>query len=354
MIDEMVRKPGPWLSTQKDTGIIISSRVRLARNIAGFRFPGWADEQEAICLCEDLRNALVALPAIADSDPICFDMNSLPPVDKDILKERHLISNELALKGAGSALIVARDEHVGAMINEEDHLRLQAISPGLNLKAVWEKINNVDTQLENRFEYAFSSRLGYLTACPTNVGTGLRASVMMHLSGLRLLNEIDAVIRGLDKMGFAVRGLLGEGSEANGNMFQISNQGTLGETEMQILDNLVEIVEEVAGHEQNARERLMCDQRTYLHDQVARALGVLMFARMLSSTEAIDLLSGLRLGVELAIIRGLSVMDINEIMLLTQPGHLQKMSAKILSIRERDEIRSKIVAEKLKNVHMCD
>lgn len=348
IIDEMVRRPGSWLSTRDDTGIVISSRVRLARNLKGARFPGWAGEQECVELCARLRHVFSNLTSIAD--PICFDMEKLAPVDKDVLKERHLISNELAAKGAGSALIVARDEHVALMINEEDHLRLQAIKPGLDLKAVWEQIDGVDSELEKELDYAYSRRLGYLTACPSNVGTGLRASVMMHLSGLRLLNEIEPLIRGLEKIGFAVRGLLGEGTEANGNMFQVSNQSTLGENERTIIDGLTEIVMEVARHEQNARERLMESRKTYVLDQIGRAFGILTHARVLSSDEAIDLLSGLRLGVELDMLENLTVVGINAIMLLTQPGHLQKMSGKALGPRERDEARAEIVCNKLKDV----
>jgi protein arginine kinase len=236
------------------------------------------------------------------------------------------------------------------MINEEDHLRLQAISPGMNLPAVWDRVNALDTELESRLEYAFSPQLGYLTACPSNVGTGLRASVMMHLSGLRLTNEIQAVVKGLGKLGIAVRGLLGEGTEAHGNMFQVSNQGTLGEAEDAIIEGLIEVVAELTQHEQNARARLMEGRRTYVLDQIGRAYGVLSHARVLSSQEAIDMLSALRLGLELKLIDGLSISGLNEIMLLTQPGHLQKMAGHPLGPEERDELRASTVKRELGNV----
>lgn len=350
VIDDLVKSPGSWLSMAQDTGIVISSRVRLARNVKDVAFPGWAGEDECIRLCSDLLRIFEKVPSVID--PMFLDMGSLKPVDKEVLKERHLISNELAEKGAGSGLLVAKDERIAVMINEEDHIRLQAISPGMNLPAVWKMVNSVDSELENHIVYAFSPRFGYLTACPSNVGTGLRASVMMHLSGLSLMNEIKPVINGLNKIGLAVRGLLGEGTEAYGNMFQISNQATLGESEDAIIGRLVQVVNEVVRHEQNARARLMEGKKTYMLDQIGRAFGVLLHARVLPSKEAVDLLSGLRLGVEFSVVKNLSVAHINEIMLLTQPGHLQKIAGKNLGPEERDQVRARIVREKLKNVKL--
>ena len=348
VIDELVKRPGLWLSPEQSAGIVISSRVRLARNVRGHAFPEWAEDPERRELCQQLRDALTSVRSLADASFV--DMEALDDVDTDVLRERHLISSELAEGDAGSGLVVAGDERIAVMINEEDHLRLQAITPGMNLPAVWEKIDAVDTDLESRVAYAFSPTLGYLTACPTNVGTGLRASVMMHLSGLRLANDAEAVIRGLERIGFTVRGLLGEGTEAYGNMFQISNQSTLGETEEAIIERLTGIASLLACHEQNARERLMEDRRIYVADQIARAFGVLMNARLLSSKEAVDLLSGLRLGVELGLVSGLTLGRINEIMLLTQPGHLQKMTGRVIDSDERDEVRAGIVRRRLKGV----
>jgi len=351
VVDDLLRSPGLWLSKEQHTGIVISSRVRLARNLQGVPFPGWASEEQREKVCEELRAACVAAPSLPES--LYFNMGSLERVDKEVLKERHLISNELAEQGRGSGLILAAQEKIAVMINEEDHLRLQAIRPGLNLRTVWEKINAVDSELEERVPLAFSPSLGYLTACPTNVGTGLRASVMVHLSGLRLTEEIDAVVKGLDKLGLVVRGLLGEGTEAYGNMFQISNQGTLGQTEPEIIDWLTKVAEEVTLHEQNARSRLAESRRSYLLDYVGRAFGNLMYARLLSSKEAVDLLSGLRLGVELEMVKGLTIGKINEIMLLTQPGHLQKISERTLDPAERDEVRARVVRQKLGKVSLA-
>lgn len=350
IIDDLLKNSGSWLSMGNDTGIVISSRVRLARNIREFAFPGRADKQECIRLCDRLREVCGNAQTLAD--PLFLDMNVLSPVDREVLKERHLISNELAGKGPGSGVVFTGDEQIAVMINEEDHIRLQAIRPGMDLQAAWETVNAVDSELESHLDYAFSPRLGYLTACPSNVGTGLRASVMMHLSALKLLGEVDSVIKGLDKIGLAVRGLLGEGTEAYGNMFQISNQTTLGETENAMIGRLVQVVNELIRHEQNARARLMDGKKTYVFDQIGRAFGVLVHACVLSSEEALDLLSALRLGVEFNIIRNLPLVRINEIMILTQPGHLQRISGNVLSPQERDEARARIVKEKLADVEL--
>ena len=348
LVDDFVKQPGSWLSMKQDAGVVISSRARLARNVRNVAFPEWAGEEECIRLCGEMRKALGGISPLRGS--LFLDMGALDPVDKEVLKERHLISNELAESGKGSALAVTEDEGIAVMVNEEDHLRIQAISPGLNIADVWEKVNAVDSELEKKLDFAFSDRLGYLAACPSNVGTGLRVSVMMHLAGLRLMNEIEPVIKGMNRIGVAVRGLLGEGTEAHGNMFQVSNQSTLGETEQGIIDGLLRIVSEAAIHEQNARARLMEGRKVHILDQIGRACGILMHAMVMSSREAIDLLSILRLGIDVGMVKDLTVSQINETILLTQPGHLQKFVGKILSPQERDEARARIVRQKLGNI----
>lgn len=345
IIDEMVKRADSWLASGREDGIVISSRVRLARNVRNHSFPGWAKNHEREALSEELWSACSRVDLLLN--PVYLDMGKLDQVDKDVLRERRLISNELAEKGAGSGLVVADDQRTAVMINEEDHLRLQAISPGMNLHAVWERIDAVDSELEKYLDYAFSDQLGYLCACPTNTGTGLRISAMMHLSGLRIMNEVDQVIKGLDKMGIAVRGLLGEGTEAYGNMFQISNQSTLGESEEAIVDRLTEVVAELTMHEQNARFRLLEDRKVFLMDQIGRAFGILSQAYVLSSMEAVDMLSGLRLGVEMGLIENLTVGEINQILLLMQPGHLQKLTGKVLTHDDRDQERAVMVKKKL-------
>jgi protein arginine kinase len=350
IIDKLVKNPGSWLSRDEEARIVVSSRVRLARNLRGMPFPLQArrDESESVC-----RQVQLACEGVASlNSPVFIDMGQLAPVDKSVLKERHLISSELAEKGDGSGLILVEDEHSAIMINEEDHLRLQAICPGDDLWSVWKRVDQVDSELEQLLDYAFSPRLGYLTACPSNVGTGLRASVMMHLPGLQLAGLIDGVVRGLNKMGLAVRGLFGEGSQACGNMYQLSNQVTLGLSEREIIESLSGIVAEVAGHERHARERLLERQRGLIMDRVGRSFGILSHAWLLSSDELVELLSILRMGIEFGLISGATVPVVNEILLTTQPGHLQKIAGKVLGSVERDAMRGLILRDRLKNMQL--
>ena len=295
-----------------------------------------------------LSAVIAALPSMQRS--MVLDMGKLDTTDKHVLSERHLISVDQSEKGAGSGVVVREDESVSIMVNEEDHLRIQVMSPGSNIQDVWQQINEVDSELEKNVSYAFSRRLGYLTACPSNVGTGLRASLMLHLAGLNLLNEVEQVVNGLTKIGLAVRGLLGEGTEASGNMFQISNQTTLGESEEQITRRLGRIALEVADHEHNARVRLMNDREVYVRDYVGRAVGVMLNVHLLSSHEMLNLLSAIKLGVDLGLVQNVDKTGISELMLLTQPGHMQRMQAKELSPEERDEARAAVVRSKLKRM----
>ncbi|MBA4386384.1 MAG: protein arginine kinase [Verrucomicrobia bacterium] len=348
VVDDVVKNAGSWLSAGRADGIAISSRIRLARNLKNMAFPDWAGEDESAKVFARIGDAFKKSGVLAQ--PLIIDINKLALIDREILKERHLISAELSEGGPGVGLILSEADRVAIMVNEEDHMRMQVIVPGKDLHSAWEKLNSVDTSLERLLDYSFSLTLGYLTACPSNVGTGLRASVMMHLPALKLMSEADQVVKGLDRIGFAVRGLLGEGTDAHGSMFQVSNQITLGDAEEHIIRKLDEIVDEIVQHEKNARARLMEDERPCLFDEVGRAFGVLMNARILPSKEALDLLSSLWLGVECGLVRNLTVSRINELMLLTQPGHLQKMLKKVLESEERDEVRARIVRQKLKNV----
>jgi protein arginine kinase len=328
--------------------VVISSRVRLARNLAGSAFPGWAGEDERRAVCQRLCSALIALPELSDGR--CYDMGDLQAVEREVLKERQLISYEMAERRHGSALVASGDGRLAIMVNEEDHLRLQAMSPGMNLQKVWKRIDAVDSGLEQREAYAFSPQLGYLTACPSNVGTGLRASVMVHLGGLRLQDEVDAVVRGLHRMGLEVRGLLGEGTEAAGNMFQVSNRETLGESEGDIIRRLSSVVGELVRHETHARARLQESRLGRVMDHVSRAVGLLTHAHYLSSREAVELLSALRLGVEMDVLHNLTIARINELMLLIQPGHMQMAVGRPLGPDERDERRARTVRAKLEKI----
>ena len=331
-------------------GIVVSSRIRLARNLEGVAFPGWAGEDESVKIQARLWPLLQALPCLSPS--LSLNMADLTPPERDLLRERHLISHDLARGGKGSGVVIRGDERLSVMVNEEDHLRLQAMRPGMGLHELWDEIGVLDDELGRQARFAFSPSLGYLTACPSNVGTGLRASVMVHVPALRLLNEIDPIIKGLTKIGLAVRGLQGEGTEASGNMFQISNQTTLGESESAIIERLIRIVGEVAAHEANARSRLMEERRVYLEDFVGRAYGVLSHARLLASQECLDMLSALRLGCEVGILSGLDVVEVNRLMLYTLPGHLQKAEGRVIPPDGRDVARARLVQQAVRRASL--
>jgi len=344
-IDTLLENAGAWMASGDEEQIVISSRIRLARNLKEHAFPGWGGSEECTRIWNQLRPNLSAL---AELNPeIDVGMDELDDLDKQILLERHLISREQAEKGKGSGLIIRTDELLSIMINEEDHLRIQSLAAGLDLQGAWQKINALDSQIEKVAEYAFSPKLGYLTSCPTNVGTGMRASVMMHLPGLSLMDEINPIIKGLGKIGLAVRGLWGEGTEAVGNMFQISNQMTLGEKEEDIVHNIEQISMEIVEHERNARLRLLEKKELFLRDHIGRAFGILTHAHLLTTKEALDLLSDLRLGVDLGILKNVDRKTVDELLMLTQPGHLQKMEGKVLKPKDRDRVRAKRVRERL-------
>ena len=344
-VHDLLKQPGAWLAVGTDTGPVISSRIRLARNLREAAFPGWAGAEECERIWSAVSPILLDLPSLAPASAVA--MGDLDELDRQILFERHLISREQAEKGKGSGLVLRGDERLSAMVNEEDHLRLQGMQPGLDLRGIWAQIDRLDSEVEARLEYAFSTRLGYLTACPTNVGTGMRASVMLHLPGLVLMNEINPVVKGMGKIGLAVRGLWGEGTEAIGNMFQISNQMTLGETEDRLIVTIEQIVQEIIEHEKNARTRLLERRETLVRDHVGRALGILSHAHILTSKEALDLLSGLRLGIDLGILPNMERRVVDELLLLTQPGHLQRLESRSLKPKERDRYRARLVRERL-------
>ncbi len=347
-LDELLNRPSAWLTVEKESDIVVSSRIRLARNLRAFHFPGWGGEEACSQVWATLKPILTDVKAMPEC--LSMEMNDINQLDKMVLFERHLISRELSEKGKGSGLVVALDEQMSVMVNEEDHLRIQVINPGLELIEAWERIDALDSEIEARVDYAYDPRLGYLTACPSNVGTGMRASVMVHVPALVLLEEISPIIKGLGKIGLAVRGLGGEGSDASGNMFQISNQITLGEEEMQVVGNLHEIVREIVEHEKNARKRLMQKKGVIVRDHVGRAYGILSNAHILSSKDALDMISGLRLGVDLGLLPGLTPSVLDELTLLIRPGHLQKIETKLLKVRERDVSRAKLVRSKLADI----
>lgn len=346
-LSDLTGSGGGWLDPgESDNRIVITSRIRLARNLRDEPFPGWAKKAERIRILERVQPAVQDLTEMRDG---CAEgLGELSALDKQVLVERHLISREHAAKGAGSAVVVNRRQTVSIMINEEDHLRMQALRPGLQLAAAWKQIDKVDTGLENRLDYAFHSRLGYLTACPSNVGTGMRASVMAHLPGLVLNEQINQVIQAVTKIGLAVRGLYGEGTEAMGNLFQVSNQTTLGETEQEILDRLGKVIGMILQHERNARENLQARRSGALLDQIGRAYGILTHAWSITSKEALNLLSLVRLGIDLGLFPETARRPVDGLFMETQPAHLQKSSRQKLAAEERDALRAASIRARLK------
>jgi protein arginine kinase len=328
--------------------IVMSSRVRLARNLKDAAFPGWAKKPERIRVLELIRPAVLGLPEMKEA--FSDTMDSLTTLDKQILVERHLVSREHAAKSTGSGLVLNREETLCFMINEEDHLRMQALRPGLQLRQAWAAIDQADSGLEKKLEYAFDPELGYLTACPTNLGTGIRVSAMLHLPGLVLAEQINPIIQSVNKLGLAVRGLYGEGTEALGNVFQVSNQMTLGEAESAIVERLEKVLAQIIEHEENARASLLEKKPKMVFNHIGRAYGILANAHSISSKETMNLLSLMRLGVDVGSFPGVDRSLVDELFILTQPAHLQKQHSEKLSAEERDLLRADMVRERLKPV----
>ena len=342
----------PPQESAKRTGphdkVVMSSRVRLARNLAGCAFPGWAKKADRIKAWETIRTAVQALPQMDGA--FAESMESLAPLDRQILVERHLVSREHAAKGSGSGLVLSRDESLSVMVNEEDHLRMQSLKPGLQLHEAWAAIDQLDTGLEKSLTYAVTPELGYLTACPTNVGTGIRVSAMLHLPALVLAEQVNQIIQAVNKLGLAVRGLYGEGTEALGNVFQVSNQMTLGETEAVIVERLSKVVAQIIEHEENARGTLLEKKPKVVYNHIGRAYGILANAHSISSKEAMNLLSLLRLGLDLGLFPGTARALVDELFILTQPAHLQLRYSEKLSADERDVFRADMMREALRSV----
>jgi len=326
--------------------IVISSRIRLARNLAGFEFLSCLGKQRQQQVLQKLKAAITELDF--GKETFFIDMKKISPLEQDLLVERHLISRQHAKAKGPRGIVSAGDESFTAMINEEDHLRIQVFKTGLQLRECWEQINRFDDMIEEKVEYAFSPKFGYLTACPTNLGTGIRVSVMLHLPALKLTGEIEKFFNAARDTDLVVRGLFGEGTEATGDFFQLSNQITLGVTEADIVNEFSEsIIPKIIEYETLARQSLLDTQPDALDDKIQRALGVLRSARLVSSQEALFLLSNIRLGVNLGRVDGISIATVNELFMLTQPAHLQFNSGNQLDADGRDTMRAQIIRSRL-------
>ncbi len=345
-LDDLTDKSGEWLrGSGPEADIVISSRIRLARNLADYPFISRATRQDRTQIEDALRERILSIEA--SGDLLYLNVEELEGVDRQFLVERQLISREHAESQGARAVAIDEREKFSLMINEEDHLRMQVMQSGLDLESVWEQVNRLDDLIEEKVTYAFHEQLGYLTACPTNVGTGMRVSVMLHLPALVITRQIDKVFRSLQKISLAVRGLYGEGSQAMGDFYQISNQITLGRSEADLIRQIADIMPVIIDYERQARDFLIKESRENLHDRVSRAYGILCRARTISSEETLHLLSSVRMGVNLGLLPDLEIAAINQLFIHTQPAHLQKLSGTELSTSDRNIERARYLRRHL-------
>jgi protein arginine kinase len=343
-IDELTRTPGEWLrGTGPESDIVICSRIRLARNLADFPFISRASRMDKSDIVSQVRDSITE----SGSRLNYFDLEKMPELDRQFLVERHLISRELKEGDGPRGMALNDTESASVMVNEEDHIRLQVMRSGFDLSGAWEQINELDDRLEENLDLAFSQELGYLTACPTNVGTGIRVGVMLHLPALGQTNHLDKFFRALQKINLSVRGLHGEGTQPYGDFYQISNQQTLGKSETELIQSLTDVIPQLIEYERKARQTLITERRQVLQDQVSRAYGVLKTAHTISSEETMLLLSSVRMGINIGLIDDMTIAQVNELFINTQPAHLQKIHGQSLAVDERNVLRASFLRKKI-------
>ena len=347
-INDLIGQPGEWLrSSGADSDVVVSSRLRLARNLKTHKYLTRATSMERREIETFVRDRLDALPFAGSVR--YFGLHDLEPVDRQLLVERHLISSELANGEGERGVAVTTDETLSLMVNEEDHLRLQTLRGGFDFDDAWTQIQGADKAMEQILPYAFHERYGYLTCCPTNIGTALRVSVMMHLPAAAMSKQMDKVLQSLSRLNFTVRGFFGEGTQPVGDLFQVSNQVTLGKAELDIVDEMKSIIPKLIEFERTWRQKLHEDQRVMIEDKVWRALGILQSARTISSEETLEHLSAMRLGLQLSILKGIPLDVLNEVFIFSQPAHLQKSASKTLDPADRDKLRAGYVRERFRS-----
>lgn len=337
-----------YIEKGPESDVVISSRVRVARNLKNFPFPFKMSDKQGQKVLTSVRDVVLTSEDEMIKSLLFLDLQSITPIDRQVLVEKHLISPDFADSKTKSGALISNDEKISIMINEEDHLRVQSLYPGMQITAAMNLCKRIDEVLEEKIDFAFNDSYGYLTCCPTNIGTGIRASVMLHLPALTMTGYMRSILESCSKLGIAIRGIYGENSEASGNMFQISNQVTLGQAEEEIVNHITNTVTQIIEQERVLRNELYTQNPLRFEDKVYRSLGLFSNARIISSEESLKLISDVRLGVDMGIIENISIETINEIMLLIQPANLQKTVGKPLSSDERDIKRAEIVREKLK------
>lgn len=329
--------------------VVFSSRVRFARNLKNIPFPHMMNQEQSNRVVERVKGAIIESSEWAKTNFQFLDIQRLSALDKYSLMEKHLISPNLIDSSVSSGLLLSNDEKISIMINEEDHLRIQCLSPGMQLEDTYRLCAKIERLLEEQIEFSFSEKLGYLTCCPTNVGTGLRASIMLHLPALTMTGYINGILQACSKIGVAVRGIYGENTEATGGMFQVSNQVTLGVAEEEIVVNITEIVEKIIEQERALRQEIYSKEKYRLEDRIFRSLGILRGARIISTEESMKLLSDVRLGVEMGIIENIKLESLNKIILNIQPASLQQQFNQQLGPVERDIGRAEIIRKSLES-----
>jgi protein arginine kinase len=345
-LNDLMNHTSEWLKgTGPHSDIVISSRIRFARNFDKAPFPHWANKKQAADVLQMVEGTVPKVDALKQITS--FRLADMDSLDKQFLIERHLMSLEHAQKNNSKAVIIDEEEIISIMVNEEDHLRIQVMQSGFNLYEAWEIINRIDDGLAKELLYAFMTDWGYLTACPTNTGTGMRGSVMLHLPALVMTRQINQVLAAIAKLSFTTRGLYGEGTQATGNFFQISNQVSLGQSETEIIENINGLIRQVIEQENASRQVLLQQNKSMLEDKINRSLGILKSAHIISSQETTELMSLVRMGIDMGMIKDINRRAVNELFILTQPAHLQKLENKKLSSPERDVKRAEIIRAKL-------
>ncbi|NLK98627.1 protein arginine kinase [Defluviitalea saccharophila] len=333
-----------WYEENLDTDIIVSSRIRLARNYKKYPFSVRLSSSGAEKMIEETKRILLEGNTILSKEFEYIPVFGRNPIDKRALMESHVISPELVKKTIPCGVLLKNDESISIMINEEDHIRIQSVALGMNMSKAWDLADKIDNVLEESIEYAFNEKLGYLTSCPTNVGTGMRASYMMHLPALEWSGQLQNILYAIGKLGITVRGLYGEGTQAEGSLYQISNQITLGQSEKEIIENLNNIALQIAEQEKQIREQILKEKKEVLRDKIYRSYGTLRYARMLTTKEAMTLLSDIKMGFDMGILgEARPMISFYEFIMYVQPAILQKRVGTDLSSQDRDMQRAEFV-----------
>ncbi|RLD18056.1 MAG: protein arginine kinase [Caldiserica bacterium] len=341
-LTSFLKKEANWIKEKgEDSDIIVSSRIRLARNLKNYPFPARSKKELQKKIRDEIISKIKKISYLKNSE--IFLIEELTPTDKRFLVERHLISYDLAKSKNIGAIVIGDNEILSIMVNEEDHLRIQGLNPGLNLFDTYNIVSVVDDELSKLLSYAYSEEFGYLTSCPTNVGTGMRASVLLHLPAIVKTNQINMLLESLTRLGMVARGFYGEGTKSLGDFFQVSNQITLGLSEREIVDKLERVVKEIIKKEKEVRESYYKREKFEIEDRVLRSYGVLKYAVKLSYQELMERISYLRMGIGLGIKLPVTIELINKIMLLSQPAHLEERLGKSLNFNEQEIERAKLV-----------